>query len=322
MSDTMRALTCRSYGPPTRMTVEHLPRPKPGPGEVHLRVEAAGLNAGDWHLCQGSPALVRLMFGLTKPKFPVLGSEVAGVVEGCGDDAPFSVGQRVAAVLDGCGFGGFAEQVVAPATAVTALPDDLDAQVAATLPTAGITALQAVRDVLAVSPGERVVIFGASGGVGSFAVSIAKFLAARVTAVCSRSKLDHVRSLGPDQAYAYEELPADEHDAVLVVHARRSVRSYLPFARHGGRMLLVGGAGYEFLRAAALILPARLGGRRLLPPWVATPTPEDLAEVVRLAADGVLRPRLDDVVPLEGVGEALARMERGEATGKIVAVTV
>jgi len=298
-----------------------VPRPEPGAGEVLVRVEAAGANAGDWHLCRGTPMPVRLMFGLARPKHPILGSDVAGVVEAAGTDAGFAPGDEVVAILESHGFGGFAEHVCVPASSVVAKPAGLGFDDAAELGQAAITALQATRDVLELAAGERVVIFGASGGVGSFAVSLARHLGARVTAVCSAGKLDHVRALGPEAACAYEALPPDAaggFDAVLIVHARMPVRRHLAYARRGGRVMLVGAAGYAFLHAAALMPAARLGGRRLLPPWVARPRVEDQREAGRLAAEGVLRPRVDRTFPLDGVGRALAELEAGRATGKLI----
>jgi NADPH:quinone reductase-like Zn-dependent oxidoreductase len=216
----MKAIVQREYGSPDTLRLEDVDRPDAGLGHVLVRVRAASVNAADWHVMRGDPKLARLQLGLRRPKAPVRGRDFAGEVA--------KVGTGVSHVLPGdevygeTGMtdGAFAEYVRAPAGQVAPKPDGLTFEEAAALPLAGCTALQALRDVARVQPGQRLLVNGASGGVGTFAVQIGKALGTHVTAVCSTRNLDLMRSLGADAVVDYtteDALAAGERfDVVLV----------------------------------------------------------------------------------------------------------
>ena len=202
----MKAMVYHNYGSPDVLKFEEVRTPTPADDEVLIKVRAASANAGDWHLLRGEPFLVRLMAGLRKPKDTVLGADVAGRVEAVGAKvAQFRPGDAVFGDLSESGFGAFAEYVSAPEDALVPKPAKLSFEEAAAVPSAATTALQALRDKGRIEPGQSVLVNGASGGVGSFAVQIAKSFGADVTGVCSTRNLEMVRSLGANHVIDYTQ---------------------------------------------------------------------------------------------------------------------
>src|SRR5438128_4449841 len=197
----MRAIVYHTYGSPDVLKLEEVQKPVPQDDEVLVKVLAASAAAGDWHLLRGKPFLMRLMgFGLLKPKHKILGAAVAGRVEAVGRNVTqFQPGDEVFGDLSQCGFGAFAEYVSVPENALALKPTRLTFEEAATVPVSAVTALQGLRDQGHIQPGQKVLINGASGGVGTFAVQIAKAFGTEVTAVCSTRNVDMVRSIGADQ---------------------------------------------------------------------------------------------------------------------------
>lgn len=194
----MKAVVRETYGSPDVLHLEDVPVPTPGESDVLVRVRAASANAGDWHLLRGTPLPFRLVAGLRIPKFRVIGTDVAGIVEAVGRTVTrFRPGDEVFGELSRCGFGAYAEYAVAAEQALALKPANLSFEEAAALPTAGCTALQGLRRGR-IQRGQRVLINGASGGVGTFAVQIAKAHGTEVTAVCSTKNVDMVRSIGAD----------------------------------------------------------------------------------------------------------------------------
>lgn len=199
----MKAIVRETYGSPDVLHLEDVPVPALGDRDVLVRVRAASANAGDWHLLRGTPWPFRLVAGLRTPKFKIIGTDVAGHVEAVGASVTqFRPGDAVFGELSRCGFGAYAEFVVAPETAMALKPANLSFEEAATLPTAGCTALQGLRKGR-IRRSQRVLINGASGGVGTFAVQIAKAFEAEVTAVCSTRSADLARSIGADHVVDY-----------------------------------------------------------------------------------------------------------------------
>jgi NADPH:quinone reductase-like Zn-dependent oxidoreductase len=198
MNNKMKAIVQSEYGSADMLSLEDVDKPVVPDNGVLVRVHAASVKAGDWHLMRGTPFPVRLMFGgLLKPKIKILGSDVAGRVEAVGKDVTqFQPGDEVFGDLSECGFGAFAEYVCATEAALVLKPTSTSFEAAATVPGAALAALQGLRDCGQIQSGQTVLINGASGGVGSFAVQIAKVFGAEVTAVCSTEKMDMVRSLG------------------------------------------------------------------------------------------------------------------------------
>ena len=315
----MRAAWIERYGPPDTVEIRDLPMPEPGEGQVLLRVRACSVNASDVELVTGRPVYARL-FGLTRPRFHVLGSDVAGVVEAVGPGASrFAVGDAVFGdVFES--FGGFAEYAAVPEDRLIAKPDALDFATAAALPQAGVIALQALRPA---GPGARVLVNGAGGGMGSFAVQIAKARGAHVTAVDSAGKAGFLRGLGADRVIDYraQDFAAlgERWDLVLDLFATRGMAAIRRALAPGGRYLLVGGHMAPILSVLTLGTLMSIG-RRTLRLLAARQSRDDLAEIGEMVAAGQLRPAVDRSYPLEETARALARVAEGRALGKVVVV--
>jgi len=319
----MKAIVCQRYGPPEGLALEDLPMPEPKAGEVRVRVHAASVNAADWHLMRGTPFLVRLMFGLRKPKFSILGADMAGHVDAVGDGvAALQPGDAVFGDLSGCGFGAFAEYVCVPEEALAPMPAGLTFDEAAAVPMAAVTALQALRDKGQIQEGFKVLIAGASGGVGSFAVQIAKALGAEVTALGRTEKLEMVRALGADRVIDTTQEDVTQlgelYDLILDAAAYRSILAYRPLLRPEGAYVLVGGSNAQLLQTL-LMGPwlSRTGGRRM-EMVMAKPNRDDLREVSALIEAGSVRPVVDRRFPLHGVPDAIRHLESRKAQGKVV----
>src|SRR5215213_2070023 len=239
---TMRAVVQDTYGEADVLHVEQIPRPEPGSGEVLVRVAAAGVDRGVWHLMAGKPYAVRLAIGLRAPRNRIRGRELAGVVEAVGAEVTsFRPGDAVY----GIGEGSFAEYAPAKATKLAPTPAGLSAEQASVVPVSASTALQAVRDHGRVQAGQTVLVIGASGGVGSFAVQIAKAVGAHVTGVSSTEKVDLVRSLGADEVVDYRttDLAASgrRYDVVLDIGGNRPLRTLRRLLSPTGTLVIVGG---------------------------------------------------------------------------------
>lgn len=319
----MRAVVFDRYGPPDVLRLEEVPAPVPSGDQVLVRVAAAGVAAGDWHLMRGKPFPIRLMTGVRRPRLRILGSDVAGRVEAIGPEVTrLQKGDAVVGHLFAHGFGAFAELVCAPEHAFARHPEGLSVAEAAALPGSALAALQGLRDHGAVRAGQRVLVNGASGGVGTAAVQIAKSLGAEVTGVCSGRNAEFVRGLGADDVidYTREDFAGSgrQWDVILDAAAFRSVGASLSVLVPGGRYVLVGG---DFRRNLEIMLLgpilSALGGRRLLG-FVTKATHEDLVHLRDLAAAGKLRPPLDRRFPLDEVPHAIAYVETGRARGKVV----
>ncbi|HEU5086267.1 MAG TPA: NAD(P)-dependent alcohol dehydrogenase, partial [Roseiflexaceae bacterium] len=203
-ANPMQAVVYRVYGSPDVLQLETVQKPTPQDNEVLVQIVAASAAAGDWHLLRADPFLMRFIYGLFKPKHPILGAALAGRVEAVGRNVTqFQPGDEVYGDLSSCGFGAFAEYVAAPEHAFALKPTNLTFEQAATVPVSAVTALQGLRDYGKIQPGQKVLINGASGGVGTFAVQIAKALGAQVTAVCSTRNIELARSIGADHVIDY-----------------------------------------------------------------------------------------------------------------------
>lgn len=311
----MKAIVRESYGGPEAIELKEVSTGAPGVGEVLIDVMAASLNAADVHLLRGTPWPARLAFGLSKPKQPRLGADVAGRIAAVGAGvSEFSVGDRVFGDLSGAGFGAFAEQVVAPVNALTNVPEGVSYQHAAAAGMAAVTALQALRGKVPkvqLQPGARVLVTGASGGVGSFAVQLAKAYGAHVTAVTSTAKLAAVAGLGSDVVIDRQSTDFrsgnERYDLIIEAGGYGPVRTTLKLLNPGGRYVFVGGGGSQ--TTAALLL-----GKSML----AKPDRADLEEVARLLATGAVRPLVGASFALERAADAVRLLEGGGAVGKIV----
>lgn len=319
----MKAITYTEYGGPDVLEFEEVPRPSPEDDEVLVAVHAASVNAADWHLMRADPPLVRLMgFGLLGPKEPILGADVAGRVESVGSDvSAFEPGDEVFGDLSDCGHGGFAEFVCAREDALARKPSGLTFEQAAAVPLAAVSALQGLRDKGRVRQGDRVLITGASGGVGTFAVQIAKSFGADVTGVCSTGKRDLVSSIGADSVIDYTQEDFTEgdrqYDLIFDAGGYRSIIACRRALRPDGTYVFVGGSNACLFQAMLLgPLLSRIDGRTM-GSLMATPDREDLVEVRDLIEAGEVRPAMDGSYSLDEVPEAIRYLEGGNARGKV-----
>ena len=317
----MQAVVYDRYGSPEVLRLEEVPKPEAKDHEVLVQIHASSVNAADSHLLRGQPALLRLEFGLFKPKRAILGADIAGRVVAVGSSVTqFQPGDDVFGDLSSCGFGGFAEYVAVPASAVIRKPMRLTFEQAAAVPLAALTALQSLQKVQ-LQAGQSVMIHGASGGVGTFAVQLAKVRGAEVTSVCGSNKVELANSLGADHVIDYSKenfaASAKRYDAILSVGGDRSIFDYKRALRKGGKYLAVGGSMKQLFQAMLLgpLLSATSG--KTLGNILAKPNQQDLSHLADLLGAGKVAPVIDRCYPLAKVAEALAYLESGQAKGKV-----
>lgn len=311
----MRAVVYDRYGPPDVLRVEEVATPSPGPNQVLVRVCAASVNLSDWECLRGTPLYARIG-GLRAPARPTLGSDVAGTVESVGSEVTrFQPGDDVYGRTP---MGGFAEFAVTSEASLARLPEELSFAQAATLPEAGAIALQGTAGA---TSGQRVIINGAGGGTGSFAIQLAKRAGAHVVGVDNAGKLEFMRSLGADEVIDYRTqdfTKVEPADLVLDLVAHRSVFAYRRALVPGGRYLCVGGSTRALLRVVTVgSILGRLTGRRLGVLMVRQ-APAHYADLAQLCASGEIEIHIDRLFPLEQVPEALAHVGEGRALGKVV----
>jgi NADPH:quinone reductase-like Zn-dependent oxidoreductase len=322
----VKAVVQDRYGSADVLALADVEIPAAGDGEVLVRVCAAGVDPGVWHVMTGLPYAVRLGFGLRRPRNRVPGLDLAGVVAAVGPGVTgFAPGDEVF----GTGTGSFAEFAVAPAAKLALKPAGLGFEQAAAVPISGQTALAAVRRAGRVRPGQRVLVIGAGGGVGSFAVQIAKADGAHVTGVCSTGKLDLVRSIGADDVVDYtREGIADRgqrYDVVIDTAGNRSLSQLRRALTPQGTLVLVGGEastgkllqGFD-RQLRALLLSPFIGAR--LAPLVSGQSAESLAELAGLIEGGHVTPVIDRTYGLAGAPDAIRHIEDGHARGKVVLI--
>ncbi|MBL1084491.1 NAD(P)-dependent alcohol dehydrogenase [Streptomyces actinomycinicus] len=323
----MKAVVQDRYGAPDVLELRDVEQPVPGDDEVLVRVRAAGLNAYDWHLMRGDPYVARLALGPRAPRARIRGRDFAGEVAAVGRNVSgLRPGDEVFGEVDGT----FAEYVSVPDAWVERKPASLTFEQAAALPLAGSTALRGLRDVAELRPGQRVLVNGASGGVGTFAVQIAKALGAEVTGVCSTRNTGLVRSLGADHVvdYTREDFTraGRRYDVVLDLAASQSLSGLRRALTPTGTLVLgSGGRSGQFFGAPVLILQgvalSPLVRQRLRPLVGPAPSKEVLADLRELADSGKLAPVIDRTYPLDEAPEAIRYLEEEHARGKVV-VTV
>ncbi|QDU69322.1 Crotonyl-CoA reductase [Planctomycetes bacterium Pla86] len=321
--ETMRAVVQDRYGAAEVLELREIERPTAREGEVLVRVRAAGLDRGVWHLMAGLPYLVRLGFGLRRPKNPVPGMDLAGVVEAVGAGVTgLAPGDEVFGATDGS----YAEFAVVKADRLAPKPARLSFEQAAAVPVSACAALHALRDVGEVQAGQRVLVIGASGGVGSFAVQLAKAFGAHVTGVCSTAKVDLVRSLGADHVidYTTEDISTGgvRYDLVIDIAGNRSLGALRRVLTPRGTLVIVGGEQGDRwiggtdrqLRAMAL---SRFVSQELRT-FISSERREDLLVLRDLIDAGKVTPAVERTFPLERASEAMAWLEAGRARGKLV----
>jgi NADPH:quinone reductase-like Zn-dependent oxidoreductase len=317
----VKAIIRETYGPPEVLHLEEVPLPTVGDGDVLVRVQAASANAGDWHLLRGTPLPFRLVAGLRKPKFKIIGNDIAGRVEAIGRTVTtFGPGDEVFGELSRCGFGAYAEYAAAPERALALKPANLSFEEAAAIPTAGCTALQGLRRGR-IKQGQRVLIHGASGGVGTFAIQIAKTFRTEVTAVCSTRNVDAVRSIGADHVLDYTKddfaSMGQRYDLILAANGDRSIWDYKRALRPDGTYVMTGGSTRQ-LTDVLLFGVVLSMGRQKLGNLLVKPNQADLLFLRELCEAGQVRPMIDRRFPLTEVPAAVRYVEDGRARGKVV----
>jgi NADPH:quinone reductase-like Zn-dependent oxidoreductase len=316
----MKAFVYERYGPPDRLRMAEVDKPAPDADAVLVKVLAASVNAADWHLVRGRPLFSRATLGLLRPRHRVLGVDIAGRVEAVGDDVTrFTPGDEVYANLLDHGYGGFAEYASVPVDVASLKPADLSFEEAAAVPMAAVTALQGLRRHGELTPGQRVLINGASGGVGSFAVQLAKADGAEVTAVTSTGNLDLARSLGADHVVDYTTTDFSRggrrYDRILDTVGNTSVPDLRRALAEGGKAAVTG-----FTRVRGLLGVTLRGGKDITQVQ-AHVTSKDLELLSELLEAGTVRPQIDRRYPFADIPAAIAYLEQGHARAKVV-VTV
>jgi NADPH:quinone reductase-like Zn-dependent oxidoreductase len=318
---TMKAIVRHTYGSPDVFRLEEVPKPAAGETDVLVRVHAASANAGDWHLMRGTPFPFRLVAGLLKPRHTIIGTDVAGRVESVGRRVTqFKPGDEVFGELSRSGFGGYAEYVVAPETALALKPSTASFEEAAATPTSGLTALQGLRKGK-IQTGQRVLIHGAAGGVGTFAVQVAKSFGTEVTAVCGPSSVDVARSIGADHVLDYTRddfaQVGERYDMILAVNGDRSIWDYRRALSRNGSYVMSGGSNRQLLHAL-LYGPLLSLGNQKFGNLLTRPSQGDLLFLKDLIETGKVKPVIDRRYALGDVPKAIRYVEEGHSRGKVV----
>ena len=318
----MKAIVRDGYGPADLLELRDVPMPAVGDDDVLVRVRAAGLDRGAWHVMTGLPYLIRVAgYGLRRPKRAGLGSEVAGIVEAVGANVP---GLQPGDAVFGTCAPASAEYALARPDKLARMPANLTFEQAAAVPVSGVTALQALRNRGRAQGGQRVLIVGASGGVGTFAVQIAKDLGAHVTGVCSTAKVDLVRSLGADHVIDYSQADItddDRYDLVLDIGGNRPLSQLRHALTPNGTLVIVGGEGGDRWTGG---LHRQLGAitlspfvRQRLGTFIANENSADLDALRALIERGAVTPVIDRVIALHEVPDAIRDLAGGHVRGKI-----
>jgi len=319
----MKAIVYTQYGPPDVLELKEVEKPSPKADEILIKVHAASVNAADWHYLRGAPFLFRLECGLLKPKNTFLGSDVAGQIEAVGRNVTqFQPGDEVFGDLSECGRGTFAEYVCASENALALKPANISSEEAAAVPMAAVTALQGLRSKGQIRPEQKVLINGESGGVGMFAVQIAKAFGTEVTAVCSTRNLDIVRSIGADHVIDYTREDfiqnGQRYDLILAVNGYHPISDYQRALSPNGTYVMSGGATAQMFQAMLLGPWLSRNGNQKMGNLLAKPNKNDLAFIKELLEAGKVVPVIDRCYPLSEVADALRYVEEGHAQGKVV----
>ncbi len=316
----MKAIIYTEYGPPEVLQLKEVEKPAPKDNEVLIRVHAASVNAGDWHLLRGKPFLVRLMgYGFLKPKRQILGWDAAGRVEAIGGKVTqFQPGDEVFGFCKGA----FAEFVCTSEENMVPKPVNLTFEEAAAVPVAALTALQGLCEGGKLHPGQKVAINGASGGVGTFAVQIAKSFGAEVTAVTSTGNVEQAWSLGADFVidYTKEDFTKNgrQYDRILAANGYHPISAYSRAVAAGGIYVMTGGSTAQMFQTTLFGPWNSMTGKRKMGGVMTKPNKKDLLLLKELLEAGKIKPVIDRRYPLSGVSEAIRYVEAGHARGKVV----
>jgi NADPH:quinone reductase-like Zn-dependent oxidoreductase len=319
----MKAIVYTRYGAPDVLELKEVAKPAPREHEVLVKVHAASVNAFDWHMLRGEPFVARPAGGLFRPKHAILGEDIAGTVEAAGKDVKqFKPGDEVFGDIARCGSGGFAEFVCAPEDLLAPKPGNMTFEEAAAVPMAAVTALQGLRDRGKIGKGKHVLVNGAAGGVGTFAVQLAKHFGAEVIAVCSARNLEQACALGADKVidYAKEDVTRgkERYDLILAANGYHPLADYKRALAPGGAYVMTGGSNRQIFESLLLGPWLSLGSGKKLSGMAARASRDDLLYLKGLIEAGKLRSVIDRRYPLEEVADAIRYLETGHARGKVV----
>lgn len=320
----MKAAVYTKYGPPDVLKLEEVEKPTPSDDEVLVKIHAASVNYSNFAFTTGKPFIVRLMgAGLLKPKHKILGSDIAGRVEAVGRNVKqFQTGDEVYGDLSDCGRGGFAEYAAVPENALAHKPAKLTFEEAAAVPEAGVVALQGLRDLGQIQSGQKVLINGASGGIGTFAVQIAKSFGAEVTAVCSTRNVDMVRSLGADHIidYTKEDFSQNgqQYDLILATVGYRSLSDYKRALKPNGIYVCTGGTLAQVFQPMFLGPFMTMGGDQKMANLILKLNPQNMVDIKELIESGKVFPVIDKCYPISEIAEAVRYYGEGHSQGKVV----
>ncbi|RFB12673.1 NAD(P)-dependent alcohol dehydrogenase [Bacillus sp. HNG] len=319
----MRAIISEKYGSPDTLKLREVATPIPKGNQVLARVHASSINYSNLVLLRGKPLPVRLAFGLRKPKYLIPGGDMAGIVEAIGENVTqFQVGDEVYGDISSSGWGTFAEYVAVDEKALALKPSNLLFTEAAAVPMAAMTALQAIRDKGKVKPGQEVLVHGASGGVGTFAVQIAKAYGAQTTAVVSTRNVDIAKSLGADHVIDYkkEDIKNLEktYDVIFGVNGSQPISTYKRLLKENGVFIHVGGAESQMYQSMTIGAWYSMTGKKKFIPFLQRPKQEDLIVMKKLIEEGKVKPVIDRSYSLNDVPKAFEYFEEGHSQGKVV----
>jgi NADPH:quinone reductase-like Zn-dependent oxidoreductase len=308
----MKAIVYTKKGSPELLQLREIEKPSPNENEVLVKIVAVSANAADYR---------SMKMGLI-PKKRIFGADIAGIVESVGKDCTqFNPGDEVIGDLSNCGFGGFAEYAVAPEKVLLKKPSGLSFEDAAALPMAGITALQALQKKGQLKAGEKVLIVGSGGGVGTFAVQLARYFEAEVAAVCSTRNVEQSLSLGANYVidYTRQEFTHNKncYDIILAINGSQTLATYKRMLKKGGRYIMVGGSLSQIFSSLMFGWFFSFGSKKM-GSLAAKSNSNDLTFIVKLAGEGKIKPVIERVYPLEKTPEAIEYLSRGHASGKIV----
>jgi len=321
----MKAIVCPKYGSPDVLQLQEVAKPAPQDEEVLIKIHAAAINARDWRMMRANPFFIRLVpGGFLQPKNKILGADVAGRVEAIGNAVKqFKPGDDVFGYLPSAtGRGTFAEYVCADENLISLKPANLTFEQAAAVPEAAMTALQGLRDNGNIQPGQKVLIHGASGGVGTFAVQIAKAFGAEITAVCSTRNLEMVRSLGADHVVDYKKedftKSGEQYDLILAVNGYHPISDYLHALKPEGTYVVAGGSMFQLFQAASNGKRISKTGSHKTYVVSLEHNKKDLVFIKELLESGKIMPVIDGCYPLSKTPEAFWYFEKVHPKGKVV----
>ncbi len=319
----MRAVVSNQYGSPDTLEYKEIETPVPNENQVLVKIEAASINKGNLILLKGEPFLARLAFGIRKPKFPIPGGDIAGTVVEVGKNVKqFRVDDEVYGDLSRYGWGGFAEYVAVPEVALAHKPSNLSFEEAAAVPMAALTAFQSLRDKGKIQEGQKVLIYGASGGVGMFAVQFAKAFGAEVTAVCSTRNVDIVESIGADYVIDYKKKDfsriIEQYDLIIGVNGMQPIKFYVHALRPDGIFVHVGGSERQLFQAMLSGPWISMTTKKKVGSFLQKSNQKDLFLIKELIEAGEVTPVIDRLFQFNEIPEAYRYFSEGHAKGKVV----